>query len=118
MAQHSARFACRSCGETAGIVEVVPSPVNTGNRLVVSVFSSLWDESRQGQTMVDAIAAIDARDARALYLLDFEWAPFYCPDCDCAFCQAHWSLQIDFDEGFYDCIWGACPAGRRRKLED
>lgn len=115
---HAAEFTCRACGAVAGRVEVRPAEASPGNQLVVSVFTSLVEQSSYGETYARAAAAIDAGDAAALYRMDFQWAPFYCPGCDACYCSAHWSQRIDFDGDFYDCTWGTCPAGHTRKLDD
>ena len=57
--------------------------------------------------------------ASALYALDPELAPFYCPACDRAYCGEHWRRRDVFDdEGFHDSIRGTCPQGHERMLED
>jgi hypothetical protein len=115
---HAAEFACRECGAVAGRVEVVPSPVAPRNRLVVSEFMAMWKELSPDGRHADAIAAIDAHDARALWRGSDEWAPFYCPDCDACYCRGHWQQWTEFDEGFYDCTRGICPLGHERMLYD
>jgi hypothetical protein len=35
--------------------------------------------------------------------IDWELAPFYCPDCDLNSCRADWHTYALVDEGFYDC---------------
>ena len=56
--------------------------------------------------------------ARALYELDFELAPFYCPVCDRSYCGGHWSATDVFEDGVHDSIRGTCPEGHERMLED
>ena len=56
--------------------------------------------------------------ARALYELDFELAPFYCPACDRSYCGEHWSATDVFEDGVHDSIRGTCPEGHERLLED
>jgi hypothetical protein len=29
-----------------------------------------------------------------------------------------WNTYVLFDEGFYDCTMGTCPAGRRHMIDD
>lgn len=50
-------------------------------------------------------------DAAALYALDFELAPFYCPDCRASYCDTHWRRELR------DGIRGTCPEGHHRLLE-
>ncbi|MEZ5101785.1 MAG: hypothetical protein R3C15_18705 [Thermoleophilia bacterium] len=62
-------------------------------------------------------AALD--DAAALFALDLELVPWWCPGCAASYCGAHWSHWPVFDdEGFLDCIRGCCPHGHERMLED
>jgi hypothetical protein len=57
--------------------------------------------------------------ASALYALDPELAPFYCPRCRLSYCGEHWSRADVFDaDGFHDSIRGTCPEGHERMLED
>lgn len=113
----AAEFSCALCGVVAGRVAVVPSPLAPRNRLVLSVFASMWQEmSEDGYAR--AAAALHAHDVRALYAGDGEWAPFYCPACDRCYCRDHWAMAMEFDEGFYDCTYGTCPEGHRRMIDD
>jgi hypothetical protein len=57
--------------------------------------------------------------AAALYALDPELAPFYCPRCDRSYCGDHWRREDVFEEpGFHEGIRGTCPEGHERLLED
>jgi hypothetical protein len=116
---HSAEFVCAECGAVAGRVEVVPSPVAADrSRLVLSVFHGMWEELSRDGAYADAIAAIDAHDARALWKGSLEWAPFYCPECDACYCREHWRTWLEFDEGFCDREDGLCPRGHLRMIQD
>jgi len=42
----------------------------------------------------------------------------YCPECDRVYCEKHYNLSAVFDDGFYDCSYGTCSEGHRRKLDD
>jgi hypothetical protein len=58
-------------------------------------------------------------DAAALYALDPELAPFFCPECRRTYCGDHWETRDVFDDdGFHDSIRGTCPEGHERMLED
>jgi hypothetical protein len=111
-------YRCALCGQVAGRVEVVPSPVNPGNRLVLSVFTSMWEEASPRATYAAAAEALRGGDPRALWALNAEWAPFYCPECNACYCRAEWNEAMEFDEGFYDCTYGTCPRGHTRLLDD
>jgi hypothetical protein len=63
--------------------------------------------------------AVERGDAAALYAIDPELVPCFCPSCDRSYCASHWSTRDVFDdEGFHDCVRGSCPAGHERLLED
>ncbi|NVM16223.1 MAG: hypothetical protein HWN80_00800 [Candidatus Lokiarchaeota archaeon] len=42
----------------------------------------------------------------------------YCPDCDKIYCWEHYNAREEYDDGFYDCTMGECPAGHRRMIDD
>ncbi|HEY6970738.1 MAG TPA: hypothetical protein VJA94_16125 [Candidatus Angelobacter sp.] len=42
----------------------------------------------------------------------------YCPNCDKIYCRTHYNVIEQFDDGFYDCAYGTCPQGHRRKIDD
>ena len=63
-------------------------------------------------------AALRASDPTALYEIDGESAPFWCPTCAKSYCRMCWLVWVDFDEGFYDCTRGRCPAGHERIMDD
>jgi hypothetical protein len=54
----------------------------------------------------------------ALYALDPEYAPFWCPKCRASYCREHYRSFPVFDYGFFDCIRGVCPKGHERTLAD
>lgn len=115
----AAEYRCDLCGELAGRVEVVPSPHSPGRkRLVLSVFISMWEQASPDATYAAAAEALRGGDPRALWALDPEWAPFYCPECNACYCRTHWRQVMQFDEGFYDCTYGTCPRGHTRMLDD
>lgn len=65
------------------------------------------------------VAAIVAGDARALYAVNPEFAPFFCPLCGNCYCEEHWEQQERLEEGgWFDCVEGTCRRGHKRILED
>ena len=60
----------------------------------------------------------EALDPAALRRIDWELAPFYCPDCAQNYCRADWRTYVLFDEGFYDCTMGRCPRGHEHMIDD
>ena len=110
-----AGFDCAACRHPAGRVELLTRRREV--KLVATSFlgrSSFLVESRPN----DLAEAIRARDAAALFRRDPEFTPFWCPQCSCSYCDRHWAREVAFDDGFYDCTYGTCPAGHRRMLDD
>ena len=48
----------------------------------------------------------------------YEGLDAYCPDCDDIYCCEHYNPVEEFEDGFYDCIYGTCPKGHRRIIDD
>jgi hypothetical protein len=49
---------------------------------------------------------------KALYAIDPELVPFYCPWCDAVYCGRHWRCTLP------PGIRGICPEGHERLLEE
>jgi hypothetical protein len=71
-----ASFTCQLCGKEAGSIGVID---NDHVRL-----HGLYDRTMPNNFRV--FKAIDNSDACALYKLDDEYVPLYCPQCDCFYC--------------------------------
>jgi len=136
----SAEFACRACGAEAGRVVMldageVPPRLADGfpsagllddprsRRLIVAgpvATASGPYEPKDARAWPERalLAAIRGADGAALFKMDPELAPFWCPECEGAYCRTHWNKQTNFDDGFYDTTYGTCPRGHRRMLDD
>jgi predicted RNA-binding Zn-ribbon protein involved in translation (DUF1610 family) len=128
----AASFRCATCGEVAAVVKAVPADVPTDmgpplgpqshrrNGIVVDYFGgTAWKAAEPGTyAAVCAILGSEEPDPAELRRIDWEMAPFYCPECEQAYCHADWRTYIVFDEGFYDCTMGTCPAGHRHMIDD
>jgi predicted RNA-binding Zn-ribbon protein involved in translation (DUF1610 family) len=128
----AASFRCAACGEVAAAVKAVPAdvPVDMGpplgsqspqrNGLVVDYFcGTVWMAAGPGTyAAVHAILNAEQPDPAALRRIDWELAPFYCPECELTYCRADWDTYVLYDEGFYDCTMGTCPAGHRHMVDD
>lgn len=68
--------------------------------------------------MEEVAAALETGNAAALYALDREYTPFWCPRCDASYCRDHFQTYEVYDDGFFDCIRGVCPEGHERTLAD
>ena len=101
-----ARHLCGLCGKEAGTLTCADGELRR-----VSFTSVLTQRETPG---VRAVIG----SARALYELDFELAPFYCPPCDRSYCGDHWNATDSFEDGVHDSIRGTCPEGHERLLED
>ena len=106
--ERKAIFTCQLCGKEAGSIKAI-------------TLDQVRLEGLDDRTMpADSVTfkAIDNSDARALYKLNDEYVPLYCPQCDCSYCKEHWKTRISFDDGFYDATYGDCPAGHERRMDD
>ena len=63
-------------------------------------------------------SVLAAADAAALFAIDFEFAPFWCPECAACYCAQHYRRSDVYDGIFFDCARGICPNGHERMLID
>lgn len=63
------------------------------------------------------VLAAGDRLAETLFGWNTEWAPFYCPVCERAYCSEHWRLEPVFDEAGFDYYSGSCLYGHRHKID-
>ena len=114
-----ARFACAMCEREAGHIQLFGSPSSAQVRR--TSFTSVLTAVVRAEQFSAVRSAIEQRDARRLYELDLEYAPFFCPQCDAIYCGAHWRRWDVFDDddpSWHDSIRGQCPKGHERMLED
>ncbi|HLQ54640.1 MAG TPA: hypothetical protein VK162_10235 [Streptosporangiaceae bacterium] len=128
----AASFRCAACGAIAAEVRLIRAgtPFDFGppfgdqtdqqDGVTVSGFLGTgWKAIRQaGQDQVSEALATDPPDLAALHAVDWELAPFWCRGCRTCYCRYCWNALVLFDEGFYDCTDGICPAGHRQMLDD
>jgi hypothetical protein len=130
-------FECALCGMEAGRVtlyasgETAPRPLDGDVDEVMShfdnvpagrprlvVISGVGDVSF-GEFNLDAILkALAIPDPEALFRIDPEIVPFWCPSCHDSYCGQHWQAWNVYDEGFFDEKRGRCPNRHERKLLD
>jgi hypothetical protein len=131
-ANGAASFRCAACVEPAGVVRATPAgaqadmgpPLGTitsdQDGLIVDQFiGTAWVAATRA--VVDAVQALideDNIDPLALRGINWELAPFYCPDCQLNYCRNHWNTNIVFDESFYDYTMGTCPNGHQYMVDD
>ncbi len=114
-----AAFDCSLCGERAG--SLVLEGRGRSAKVLRESFTSTLTLPVGPALRGPLRAALEAADARALYELDFELAPFYCPQCDAIYCGAHWQrwdVWADDHPAWHEEIRGRCPRGHERMLED
>jgi hypothetical protein len=128
----AASFRCAVCGEMAGVVKVARAgtSVDMGpplgretydhDAVIIDYFLGTASKFADTATLgaVQEIVSTDAPNPVALRQIDWELAPFYCPDCDLNYCKADWQTYVLVDEGFYDCTMGTCPRDHRHTVDD
>jgi hypothetical protein len=111
-----AEFRCGLCEAVAVVVE------RRRNQVVVTGFlGSTWLAAAGSPRKVSLDRAVADADAVALYDLNPEFVPAWCPTCSASYCQGHWRLEVagaDDHPGWYEATYGTCPKGHRRKLDD
>lgn len=128
----AASFRCAQCGEMAGVVKVARagSVVDMGpplggqtydrDAVIVDYFLGTASKFADAGTLgavEDALSA-SAPDPVVLREIDWEFAPFHCPDCGLNYCSADWHTSVLLDEGFYDCTMGRCPRQHSHMVDD
>ena len=112
-------FTCSVCGGQVGAVDVRSSEGLT--RIRRASFTSVLTREIDAPGLPRLHAAVAAGDAAAVFAVDPELAPFYCPECDASYCGDHWERWDVFDEelpAWHESIRGRCPRGHERMLED
>jgi NMD protein affecting ribosome stability and mRNA decay len=111
------RFACSRCGASAGVVELFGAAEDAN--VVRSSFTSRLTARVAPEKFEAVRRAIAAGDAAALYAVDLEYAPFFCPQCSASYCGEHWLRWDVFDDDdWHDSVRGLCPERHERMLED
>jgi hypothetical protein len=65
--------------------------------------------------------ALRAADPVALYRINSEFAPFWCPTCSKSYCRECWTVWVQFADdypGWYEDTRGRCPEGHVRLIDD
>lgn len=115
-----ARFVCARHGTEAGFVRLVGG-YTRGWMVVVESFVCRQHQrihERTAKALRDAIARADVWE---IFVMDVEWAPFFCERCDRVYCGDCWRTWEVFEDDFphwVDQVRGACPAGHERMLSD
>jgi hypothetical protein len=129
MKPRSLEFTCAACGGFATRVTLVdadhPAPPDAPWHplqepyVAVEMPGSVFTSVLAPDTAASALElAIRAGNARALWTIDVELVPWWCPTCGETYCPDHWSHWVELDEGFFDEARGRCPRGHERMLWD
>lgn len=131
-----ATYHCDSCGAVASVVNLVapgqpdprltpePTGLPPGISMILSDYGSISIAGGPlsvtlGPVPMRAVAsALATGHESALYAIDSEYAPFWCPTCDASYCREHFRSWPVFDKGFFDYTLGVCPKGHERILLD
>lgn len=103
---------CSRTGERAGALDLRPQ--GSSGWLSLSGFRPTGNVGRrvEGPQLSAAREALAVGDLRALFRLDPEIVPFYCPACDASFAASQWKLE----QRSATSVAGTCPSGHRRSL--
>lgn len=116
-----ATFLCARHGIAAGTLHLHPM-AGGGDWLLVAEGFLGKTSTRLGAAEAERVArALERADAAALYALDLEYAPFYCPTCDTVYCAECWRSALVFADdfpGWLEETRGTCPQGHERMLSD
>lgn len=72
-------------------------------------------DEREGESLQDAIGS---KDLRWIYTLDTDYVPFYCAECDLAYCSSCWGRRpaIEQEADDENPLLGTCPEGHQRRF--
>jgi hypothetical protein len=114
-----ATFACSVCGQEAGVIRIHAGEGRTELRR--ESWPGVLILPRSVAQLDPFLEALAGRNVPALFALDPELTPFYCPTCDASYCSDHWDWWDVWDDefvGWRDSVRGRCPQGHERMLED
>lgn len=116
-----ASFPCARHGSVAGTLHLHRMPGGDDWLLVEEGFLGKTS-TRLGPAAAERVAqALERADAAALYALDLEYAPFYCPTCEKVYCVDCWRTFLVFADdlpGWLEETRGTCPEHHERMLSD
>lgn len=112
------RFHCATCNQVAGAISLFRK--NDGFATCkLEGFAGVLTSLIKPESFDRVFSAIENTDARTLYLINLEFAPFYCPSCAAVYCREHWRMWDVFDDdGWHEGLRGCCSKGHERLLMD
>jgi predicted RNA-binding Zn-ribbon protein involved in translation (DUF1610 family) len=126
-------LACANCGRAAAEIALLPATVagaalvsgapaertHTRDRLERTDFLGTLTKFGAAVALMELFDAIDRADFGPARSLDPDFVAFHCPDCGLVYCDTCWRLEPPvFEDGFYDCTRGVCPAGHTHVVDD
>ena len=109
----SATFSCAEGDQAAMTVRLEAGGVRTDCGSY-----SIWMQVRPESVL----GAIRATDAAALYAVDLELVPLFCPECAVSYCLDHWDTwevrDPDVNDFWLEEVRGTCPRGHERMIHD
>lgn len=129
-----ARFTCSRCGGEAAHLTLLPQGVTGPGATSRDMFPGLGHrlviDAGQLSTTIGAPGVLDdpafartlaSADPAAIFAVDREFAPFWCPHCSAVYCGAEWrtwNVWEDDTPGWWEELRGACPEGHERMIYD
>lgn len=87
--------------------------------VVVSSFVGRIEFQIRREALPAFESALSKGSAQALFEIDPESAPFYCPKCEACYCSEHWAYwDVIEEDGWLDSTRGTCVQGHERMLSD
>lgn len=134
----AASWYCAACGRWAMRVMALAAAGLEHSRIprVFAKPGSVLSESGVGQIAITPLAferynrdgdkptiveLIRRADVAALYQVDLELVPLWCPQCAAVYCRDEWTMWdvwADDYSGWHEGIQGRCPRGHQRMIED
>ncbi|MHA1339254.1 MAG: hypothetical protein ACTSRZ_04345 [Promethearchaeota archaeon] len=115
------QFICSVCGKVATEIKNAQSLLS--DDIVWKYFGLMFGRELDEYYYPVIISYLENSDLKGLHeffkdKVVHEGLDAYCPECNKIYCKRHYSLEIVYDEGFYDYTMGTCPEGHKRIVDD
>jgi hypothetical protein len=116
---------CSRCGRAAAEIALLPAdPQGAGwearrDRIERTDFMGRLIKFGEPGTLHEFFERLARRDFASVRGADADFVAFHCRACDKVYCERCWQIGPPvFDEGFYDCTFGACPEQHEQVVDD
>jgi hypothetical protein len=114
---------CTECGKVAARFKVGPTWPSSKTGEMALLYEGTTKSTQFALADADAIfESLRSEKVAAVHSFMEEKVEggldAYCPTCDKVYCKEDYSVEEQWDAGFYDCSYGTCPEGHRRLLDD